>query len=345
MKKSRIAKFALLGASTAALAATLSTSTYAWYVTNQKADISAVNGNTASADSAGAISLSATGIKGSFKKSLALNAFGENAKLLPVTTLDGKTFYSLDENTDADTGTNGKQVACTTAAGVAETGYKTVAAGSVLKYSFFILAEGETTGSNTTTTVQPTITITNKTATNDFKAQINYSNTALTPSDIAAGETFYANALNAMSMSSCMLQGSTLVTNLTNAAAVTTAFGATPATTLNSIDALSAAQSVSSSVRYATSTTNAFPSGAYVASAGAQSYYNAISGNILYDKTGSPKATERKTGDALGNITIDNMKPMLLEFYLWLDGAADACFNACEQQTFDVAFSFQVVTA
>jgi len=36
MKKSRIAKFALLGASAAALAATLSTSTYAWYVSNIK---------------------------------------------------------------------------------------------------------------------------------------------------------------------------------------------------------------------------------------------------------------------------------------------------------------------
>jgi len=119
MKKSRIAKFALLGASAAALAATLSTSTYAWYVTNQKADVNAIEGNTASADAAGAISLSATGIKGSFKKTLSLNAFGSGASLKPVTTLDGKTFYALDENADAVTddddtpSTLGKQVACT----------------------------------------------------------------------------------------------------------------------------------------------------------------------------------------------------------------------------------------
>jgi len=37
MKKSRIAKMALMGASMAALAATLGTSTYAWYVTNSTA--------------------------------------------------------------------------------------------------------------------------------------------------------------------------------------------------------------------------------------------------------------------------------------------------------------------
>jgi len=55
MKKSRIAKFALLGASAAALAATLSTSTYAWYVSNKKANVNNGSGATGSAGSDGSV--------------------------------------------------------------------------------------------------------------------------------------------------------------------------------------------------------------------------------------------------------------------------------------------------
>ena len=48
MKKSRIAKLALMGASITALAATLTTSTYAWYVSTTKADITNGTGATGS---------------------------------------------------------------------------------------------------------------------------------------------------------------------------------------------------------------------------------------------------------------------------------------------------------
>ena len=70
MKKSRIAKFALLGASTAALAATLTTSTYAWYVSNKQATMSAGSGSTGSAGSDGSILLSWTGNEGKWFKSI-----------------------------------------------------------------------------------------------------------------------------------------------------------------------------------------------------------------------------------------------------------------------------------
>jgi len=61
MKKSRIAKFALLGASVAALAATLSTSTYAWYVSNKVANVTGGTGVTGSADADGSVLLSWNG--------------------------------------------------------------------------------------------------------------------------------------------------------------------------------------------------------------------------------------------------------------------------------------------
>ena len=66
MKKSRIAKLALMGASITALAATLTTSTYAWYVSNKTANTSAATGSTASADSDGSVLLSLDGKYGTF---------------------------------------------------------------------------------------------------------------------------------------------------------------------------------------------------------------------------------------------------------------------------------------
>ena len=58
MKKSRIAKLALMGASITALAATLTTSTYAWYVSNKVATVKAGVGHTGSAGADGSVLLS-----------------------------------------------------------------------------------------------------------------------------------------------------------------------------------------------------------------------------------------------------------------------------------------------
>ena len=58
MKKSRIAKFALLGASTAALAATLTTSTYAWYVSNKEANVAKTTAHTGQAGADDSVLLS-----------------------------------------------------------------------------------------------------------------------------------------------------------------------------------------------------------------------------------------------------------------------------------------------
>lgn len=58
MKKSRIAKLALMGASITALAATLTTSTYAWYVSNKTASVVGGSGTTGSAGADGSIVLS-----------------------------------------------------------------------------------------------------------------------------------------------------------------------------------------------------------------------------------------------------------------------------------------------
>ena len=98
MKKSRIAKLALMGASITALAATLTTSTYAWYVSNKTANVNAVSGSTAEGASDGSISLSTSGNVNEYYKTISLdaaenfNAVSNGVALEPVTTTDGKTF-------------------------------------------------------------------------------------------------------------------------------------------------------------------------------------------------------------------------------------------------------------
>jgi len=61
MKKSRITKLALSGAAVAALAATFSTSTYAWYVSNKTATVTGGAGTTGSAEADGSVLLSWNG--------------------------------------------------------------------------------------------------------------------------------------------------------------------------------------------------------------------------------------------------------------------------------------------
>ena len=105
MKKSRIAKFALLGASTAALAATLTTSTYAWYVSNKEAKVSGGTGNTGQASADGSIMLAWTNANDAlWMKELDLTDAQGGSTLVgsllsPVSYSDG--FKEIDDATGA----------------------------------------------------------------------------------------------------------------------------------------------------------------------------------------------------------------------------------------------------
>lgn len=102
MKKSRIAKLALMGASITALAATLTTSTYAWYVSNKQASMTNGTGATGAAGSDGSILLSWTGASGKWYKEISFadaDAVKTVNALDPVSydTTDGK-FYGIAAN-------------------------------------------------------------------------------------------------------------------------------------------------------------------------------------------------------------------------------------------------------
>ena len=96
MKKSRIAKFALLGASAAALAATLSTSTYAWYVSNKQANVNGGTGATGSAGSDGSVLVSWTGDADTYYKEIAWADDSDKiANDLSPVSFDGTGWYGI----------------------------------------------------------------------------------------------------------------------------------------------------------------------------------------------------------------------------------------------------------
>ena len=97
MKKSKIAKLALMGASITALAATLTTSTYAWYVSNRQADVTGGTGTTGAAGSDGSVLVSWTGGNGDvwFKSiDFADDADAVRNALAPI-HFDSSDFYGI----------------------------------------------------------------------------------------------------------------------------------------------------------------------------------------------------------------------------------------------------------
>jgi len=354
MKKSRIAKLALMGASVTALAATLTTSTYAWYVSNKTATVNQVLGSTSSATSDGSISLSLTGAYNTFYNEITLGNFN-TASLSPVVTADGKTFYSLAEDAAHHTATP------SAAATVATTGETVSDSGKVYKYVFYIKSDAAVT-------VTPTITITNTTST--FTPQVNYASqykytrltaaatwaadtyynwttkelTTAQPDDWATyanyctrannnvisatpGQSFYVDALNAMSLS---------YWETTSAApyAADYSFGSGAAS-------LAGFQTLSEGLTGIVATnTPTVPSP--TVTTGAVNYYEEITGNTLTDNGQIKAKTPFTNNTAMTTISLAANTPKKLEYYLWIDGADEACFNACELQSFTVEFSYTV---
>lgn len=367
MKKSRIAKFALLGASTAALAATLSTSTYAWYVSNKTAKVATTQGSSAAAGADGSITLSKTGKYGTFYNEISLGSF-VNAGLLPAVTNDGRTFMSLSENASTKVATPDQGVYV---AVLKNNPYDTNQC-RVFEYEFYIMSDGDVT-------VRPTVSITNTTA--SFTSQVNYTGVSSEYKEktglvvgasaaglytksgdnyipcaasavvedgvtyyyvdgdskvqgVSGGQEFYVNALNAMSLSFWTIEGDDEIDSTTKE------------TTYTDDPVIKGFQQLSTSTStdfVKCTTTNTIPTP--VAVSGAQDYYEAISKYTLTDNN-TFKAKQMFTSNkSFDTFELHAGVPTKLQFFLWLDGASDLCFNACEQQSFEVGFDFSVTGA
>lgn len=314
MKKSRIAKFALLGASAAALAATLSTSTYAWYVSNKTANVTAASGSTASGAADGSISLSTSGVATEFYKTISLtdtanfNAYVESGtssvKLEPLTTTDGTTFILPERATNSWNTTD-----------------VTAAKNKYFYFKFYIKAASGCT-------VQPTVKVTNNTTV--VPKAIDYS----ANSNIAGatdGLDYTVDAINALHMS--------LVPTVSGAAeGAYVSTGAAAGTTQ--------IQKVAGGTGVTTVLSPAINAYARKATGGAVAYFTEIMGFAPYTSAPAYSTSgEGATGTTFGNISLLANKPVMLEYRIWLDGGDDQCFNPCVDQNFSFEFSYTVTTA
>ena len=312
MKKSRIAKLALMGASVTALAATLTTSTYAWYVSNKTANVTKAVGSTASGAADGSISLSTTGVADEFYKTITLDSTTNfngyvsegtsEVQLEPVTTTDGVTFYQPTYATATSSWTPGSAVT-----------------GKNFYFMFYIKAAAGCT-------VQPSIKVTNKTT--SVPKAIDYSATnAITGSTVVAGQDYTIDAIHALHMS--------LVPTVSGATGSYTATGASAGTTQ--------LQAVEGGTGVTTALSTAISGYSRVATGGAAAYFTEIMGYAPYTSAVAYSTSGTgATGTTFGNISLQADKPVKLEYRIWLDGGDDQCLNPCVDQNFEFEFSYTI---
>jgi len=173
MKLKGLSKIAIAGAALAATAATLGTSTYAWYVSNQEATATGVVAQMQDS-TGGSVYISKDGEKFSSAVQFTSTDFADgnepgnvNAEFLPVTTDDGVSFTKMS----------------TTGTLVAE-------AGSKLVVSVWLKADS-------TINVTPRLGVANTTANPASKAQTLYADIN---TNYSAGDTLVVDAVEALRM-------------------------------------------------------------------------------------------------------------------------------------------------
>ena len=301
MKKSRIAKFALLGASTAALAATLTTSTYAWYVSNKEANVQKATANTGSAGADDSVLLSWSsnanfGKEINFTDSLNHPNIG-NLHFMPVhedaTTADA--FYVVASN----------------GYGQASTAEET----NNTKYlTFTLYAKTESTEG---VDVQVAFTINNITTVSPALNQIAMVGTGQ-GSPVPQGSTFYYDCLDSMYVRQSYGTGASATTETISARSLgtSTLSGATAAGTANAHDYYKNVQGWGT----LDTQTNQY------------TYDHTLwaeSAPAVTQVSGTPIT-------AFSNISL-TQTPLAITYTIWLDGGDTDCFNSCAG--WDITFS------
>jgi hypothetical protein len=330
MKKSRIAKLALLGASTAALAATLTTSTYAWYVSNKQANVTAVTGSTATAAADGSILLSINGDYGTFNKTITLGNFvpgNQGYGLNPIKSTAATSGFQFLDGTSASVGSVG---------GAQGTSNWTDAA-DVYHYTFYIVSPFADV-----TTVTPAITITNTTT--NVPYQVNMSNDSTwNNAHVAQNAHFTSNALNALTILGTRTpHGAAYKYGEAGYNGTAEEAGFTAGTTTSvygqalSTDGETTANTVGTYFKTVNNTDWTAISGNTYLTSGAHDYYNLFADTAL-----TSAETTQATLTAFTTFSLTAGVPVRLDYYLYLDGADEACFNSCAGQGISVAFEFK----
>lgn len=322
MKLRGLTKLALSGVALAAVAATLGTSTYAWYVSNTTATVSGAQGSTAGAETTGSLYAASESMhadnRWSNKITLAAGTdYTAATALVPVTKVTSaatSAFSATQASTwSAPTG----EFADKAGADVSK------AQGAYLEFSFYLITRGDATKA---VGVTPSLTITNTTSVFST-TQKAYTGAHLPGTSLATNDTFKVDAVHALRI------------QIDQTAAATTS----DATTTTAL----------SSVHSADSDFEAYSSPANFTAPGtgdANLYYaSLVNGVNLY---GCSSATENNVTSLCGSTDLAQNKwtkfylipetETKITFKVWLEGTDKDCFDSCVGQDFKFDFSFSL---
>ena len=317
MKLKGLTKLALSGVALAAVAATLGTSTYAWYVSNSTATVSGLSGSTASASSGNLLVANLTQTDGAISETGDWSNAISTISLKQVTALNP---VSKDTNAikPASNPTGWHDKAKTAVELAKAYGY----------YAFGVWS---------TEKVKADITfgIENTTAAADFKFQTCYNSTGMGSANNkpTVNEKFTSDFVKAIKFDLIVLPLAD--------ATVTTMLATSPKGTYNAESCLNAGLGDA----YA-GPTHA-PSGKMISGGDAHAYYKAITGENV--TSGVIDGGEAGAGSDLasGKVTIDlpqvsseNVKYIVAIRY-WLEGSDTDCFDSCNNQSFALNMSLE----
>jgi len=328
MKLRGLTKLALSGVALAAVAATLGTSTYAWYVTNSTATASGVKGATTAGGLGNVlVAQKATddetpvNAHGGFQQNITMNDGSFNKVL---TRSSGLTPVSPQVYTEASGDTPASYTAATTIDSTTKW-YTAKGAqdqtGNYLQFDLWILSTDKTK-------IKFEFEIENTTAANEYTSQIAYAATGLpkvssaaNAADVKQGESFTKNIVDSLRMAYTQ----TDYTSATNAetGAVTYTAGQPKSTVI---------LNVAGSAKTTTATVS---DKVFAAGGNAHNYYNAVLGEYptLKDELAG-------TSNSAPTITVVKGEETKLSFYVWVEGTDTDCFDSIAGQTFSMAFSF-----
>lgn len=315
MKVRNLTKLALSGVALAAVAATLGTSTYAWYVTNSSATASGIGGST-QAGGLGNILLAQASSETTAKNGH--GAFAQNITIDTETTTNttsGLQPVTPGAYTAADS-TASTESSWTPATELTAATWYNVDGGEVsneynkyIHFDIWVLSTSEAS-------LNFSVNVTNKTS--QPTTQISYASTG---SPVAQGNTFAVDIVDALRIGYTQTNYDSAYTGTTAATSV--------------IYDLKSIALDGNGLSYATNTTaNTYTHYTDASSANANSYFSAVLGADPLFTTGATAAT------TISKITVVPNLETKLSFYIWLEGTDAQCFDSVSGQTFDISLTF-----
>lgn len=291
--KKNLTKLALSGAALAAVAATLGTSTYAWYTTNPTVS---ANNIVASTSDTGSSSIFISKDPGTTKTWSSTVTFGatdfSSSKLIPLSYDAAGKFSSLVTSTGA--------LSTSEAAGT-----------NVLSTTLYFK-------SSKTTTAQKV-----------YIKSIAIENTTTGTFPTADNLAYDAAAEAGEKVGGVLKNAATYSVDFRNALAMAV---------VNSADTVDTSFSLGVDAYYG----GTAPSTTITSGADAQGYYDAVMETNLAAgaKTAAAALAKTATPTPIATLPTDGVAYDTVQFYVYLDGASQWCYDACQGQSFKLNLSF-----